>query len=87
MNKERNEEARREALRFVACRNLLAHALPAVRRGVNREGFDFTDEEILSALGLLVGLGLVIDRVDALGSSKYYQVTASGMLTCERDLL
>ena len=84
--KVRNEEARREVLGFLAVRNLLAHSLPAVRRGVNRAGFDFNEEEIASALGVLIGLGLAIDRVDPLGSSKYYQATASGVIAHERNL-
>jgi DNA-binding PadR family transcriptional regulator len=80
----RKEEARVEVLRFLAERDRLAHSPDAIRRGVNREGFDFKKDEILSALELLSGLGLVIARIESLGASKYYQATAQGVLEHER---
>lgn len=80
----RKEDARREVLRFLAARDRLAHSPDAIRRGVNREGFDFKKDEILSALELLSGLGLILARIETLGSSKYYQVTAQGTLEHER---
>lgn len=80
----RKEEARREVLRFLATRHLLAHSLGAIRSGVNREGFDFGKSEILSAVELLTGLGLAVAKVEPLGASKYYQATAQGVLEQER---
>ena len=81
----RREEARRECLRFLASRHLLAHSPRAIRSGVNREGFDFGKEDILSALEILCGLGLAIVKIDHLGSSKYYQATSQGVLEQERS--
>lgn len=83
-NQERHEDSRREVLRFLTSRHLLAHSPRAVRTGVNREGFDFGKDEILSALEILCGLGLVIAKFEQLGSSKYYQATAQGVIEQER---
>lgn len=80
----RREESRREVLRFLAERNLLAHTAQAIRSGVNREGFDFSKEEILGALQGLESGKYVSAQFDPLGSSKTYQVTLEGSLLHER---
>lgn len=84
-NSERREEARREVLRFLAERNLLAHSPQAIRSGVNREGFNFAKDEILGAIQSLESGSYLSERVDPLGSSKTYQVTLSGTLLHERN--
>lgn len=84
-DQSRKEDCRREALRFLATRHLLAHSPDAIRRGVNREGFDFQKDEILSSIEILCGLGLAISKVETLGSSRYYQATAQGVLEHERQ--
>ncbi len=83
--KERREEARREVLRFLAERNLLSHSPQAIRSGVNREGFDFSKDEILGAIQSLESGCYLGVRVDPLGSSKTYQVTLAGTLLHERN--
>lgn len=80
----RNEEARRECLRFLAARNLLAHSPSAIRLGVNREGFNFTEPEVLAALQSLVSGGYATPVVGALGASLTYQATLEGSLLIER---
>jgi hypothetical protein len=84
-NSERREEARREVLRFLADRNLLAHSPQAIRSGVNREGFDFAKDEILGALQSLESGKYISVHVDPLGSTKTYQATLEGTLLQERS--
>lgn len=81
----RREEARRECLRFLASRNLLAHSPRAIRNGVNREGFDFSEAEILGALQGLASGGYAMARTSVLGSSQTYQATLEGQLLHERN--
>lgn len=83
-DQSRREDCRREVLRFLAERHLLAHAPRAVRNGVNRQGANYSKDEILSALDLLVGLDLVKSEPDPLGATRYFQATASGVLQNER---
>jgi hypothetical protein len=85
MNLGRREDARREVLGFLAARNLLACRAGAIRSGVNREGFDFSDDEILGALQSLVSGGYVAGLVEPLGSTMAYQATLSGTLLAERS--
>jgi hypothetical protein len=80
----RREEARREVLRFLAERNLLAHSPAAIRNGVNRAGFDFSEEETLSALQSLVSGQFAREVRGALGASTTYQATLEGELLIER---
>lgn len=80
----RKEDARRETLRFLAERHQLAHEVSAVRRGVNRAGFDFDDTEILAALDILIGLGLVQGIRAPLGATFTFKATAKGVLEHER---
>lgn len=80
----RREEARREVLRFLAERNLLAHSPAAIRNGVNREGFNFSDEETLSALQSLVSGQYAREIRGPLGASTTYQATLEGCLLIER---
>jgi hypothetical protein len=82
---QRNESARRETLRFLCDRSLLAHTPAAIRNGVNREGFDFAKDEILGALDVLRGLSLIEAITEPLGSSRVYKATAAGVLHHERN--
>lgn len=80
----RKEECRHAVLDFLAERPRLAHCVSAIRRGVNRIGNDFKDEEIAEAAELLTGLKLAECKLDALGSTRYYQATSEGVIQSER---
>lgn len=82
---ERREECRREALRFLADRQVLAHHPHAIRRGLNvGHEHDFTAAEIGAALGFLDSSGLVKSIPHKLGATLYYQATGAGVLAHER---
>lgn len=80
----RKEEARHGALAFLAERPAVSHSVAAIRRGVNREGGDFSEPEIREAAELLAGLELAEVTPDPLGSTRYYKATAAGVLAHER---
>lgn len=82
---ERREECRREALRFLADRQVVAHHPKAIRRGLNvGHEHDFTDDEVEAALGFLESAGLVKVVHEPLGATRHYQATAAGVLQHER---
>jgi hypothetical protein len=81
---ERKEVCREEVVRFLAERSRLKHAADAVRRGVNRGGFDFSEEEILAALQFTQGMNLVAATPHQLGATAFFQITAAGTLAFER---
>lgn len=79
------EDLRHMALEFLAVRSTGAFNLRQIRRGVEREAaFKFTDEELVGALQLLLGLKLVSQTPDTLGSTLYWQATSEGVLHYER---
>ena len=82
---ERHEDCRRETLRFLADRQVVAHHPKTVRRRIN-EGHehDFTDQEVESALAFLSSAGFVTGIVNPLGATLHYQATAAGVLAHER---
>ncbi len=80
----RKEECRHATLAFLADRPVVSHSVIAIRRGVNREGGDFAEQEIREGVELLVGLALAKDVPDPLGSTRYYQASAAGVLAHER---
>lgn len=81
----RKEMCRHDGLQYLAERPRLRFDAVMVRRGVNRAGGDFTDEEMREALEFLTGLDHVRAEPDGLGSTLYYQVTSSGILFAERS--
>jgi hypothetical protein len=81
---ERREVCREEVVRFLAERSQLKHAADAVRRGINRNGFDFTVEEVAAALQFTGSMNLVSAKPHGMGATLYYQITAAGTLACER---
>lgn len=81
----RRETCRREVLAFLADRPAVAHHPGAIRRRLNTvEQADYTLEEIEAALVFLVSQGFSSTERDALGATKYYQVTGAGTLHHER---
>ena len=80
----RKEECRHAVLAHLAQRPRLAFPVDAITRSANRNGGDFTQEEIAEASELLVGLTLASVDADPLGSTRYYKVTGAGVLHYER---
>ena len=79
----RAEECRYETRHYLATRSTLALDAGSIQRGLART-FDFSLAEVEAALVLLVGLNQVQVNPAALGSTKYYQITALGTLAEER---
>ncbi|MDD3887054.1 MAG: hypothetical protein PHI35_09285 [Victivallaceae bacterium] len=82
---KRREDCRREVLRFLALRQQLFHEAEAIRRRLNRDGADFTLDEVNAALAFLVSLENVKVNPDPLGATPHYQATAQGVLFNERN--
>jgi hypothetical protein len=82
---ERREECRRETLRFLAERQIVAHHVKTIRRRLNDgHEHDFTDAEVEAALAFLVSDERAHRIPDPMGSTPYFQATAAGVLAHER---
>lgn len=81
---ERKEECRREVLRYLAHRSVLAFRAETIRNALHRE-FNFTIEEITAALEFERGADRVSVEPHSQGATKYYRVTAEGILFDERN--
>lgn len=80
---QRREDCRREVLAYLATRAAVALGVPSVKRGLSAE-WDFTEYEVLHAAQFLMSDGLIVEHVEKLGSSRYYQITANGIRAHER---
>jgi hypothetical protein len=76
---ERKEECRREALRFLANRSVLAFRAETVLLKLNKE-HDFTIEEVKAALEFERGAGRISLLPNKQGADRFYKVTTEGML-------
>ena len=82
---ERREECRAAVLAFLAPRQATAHHPQSIRRRLAAgHEHDFSLDEITAALAFLESAGLVRGLADALGATRYYQITAAGVLAHER---
>jgi len=85
---ERREECRRDVLAFLAVRQAVASHPKTILRGLNAgHEHDYALDEISAALAFLTATEppLVAGLVEKLGATKYYQATAAGVLTHERQ--
>lgn len=79
---------RRAVREVLAGRPGIALPFAGVRRRLEQAvlvDFIFSDGEMRSALALLNGLGQIKASHDPLGSTEYYQATATGILAFERN--
>jgi hypothetical protein len=84
---ERREDCRRHVLRFLAERPAGAHHAKTVRQKLNAgHEADYELEEIVSALAFLTSTepARVKEIPAPMGSTKYFQATAAGVLAHER---
>ena len=81
---ERREECRREVLRYCANRSVLAFRAETIRNALHRE-FNFTLEEIISALEFEHGAARLNVEPHSQGATKFYRVTSEGILFNERN--
>lgn len=79
----RAEECRYEVRHHLATRSTLAQDAATIHRALSRR-HDYTLAEVESALSFLVSLGHAVVRDAALGSTRYYQISAAGQLADER---
>ena len=83
MSTLQKEELRRTCLAWLAARLSLAFNVSSIQRGVNRE-MPCTVEEVADAMVFLNGMGLTHEVPNKLGGTKYYQISAEGILAYER---
>lgn len=84
-DKTRNEEIRHAVLDHLYLRQLVSQSAPTIRRNLSREITRVTDEEVEAACKVLVGLGHLVAESDDLGSTAYYQISATGIIHYERS--
>lgn len=81
------QELRHAAMEYLYARPLGAFPANSVHYMMSRRrllGFDFTADDAMQALAMLVGLGLAKQIPDPLGGEMCYQITAAGQLARER---
>jgi hypothetical protein len=83
MNPDQKEELRRLCLRFLAARSAAAFNCVSVHQTVRRE-MACTEEEVEEQLIFLRSSGLADEVPNRMGSRKYYQANAAGVLAFER---
>ncbi len=84
-DQQRREECRKEVRGWLANRQRLAFTNETIRRRVNAEGNDFSQEQINDALVFLVGRKHVAMTPDGDGATPHYQATSEGVLAAERE--
>ncbi len=81
-----NEDLRHLALEALVLRYRDRLPLRALRRVVESESaFSFDEAQLVAALEFLRDLGHVRVEIDPLGSTRYWQATAQGVLHWERE--
>lgn len=78
------EELRHVTRSVLYDRQRTAHPAASVLRHLRAAGYDADLEDAEAALGFLANLGLVTCQPDPLGSTRYYQLNAEGILAHER---
>ncbi|MBB5351074.1 hypothetical protein HNR46_001308 [Haloferula luteola] len=79
----RREECRHAVRGHLYARQAISQSATTIRRGLARE-YDFTLSEVEAAAEFLTGLEQLSVTPDALGGSRYYRITAIGILAEER---
>jgi hypothetical protein len=83
-DQERLEEIRYAVRAHLYDRQGVSQSAGTIRRNLSREIRDLTDAEIEDACRLLVDLDQVAIDTSELGSTRYYRITAAGILAHER---
>lgn len=81
------EMLRKVLLKFLAERFRLAFAPSQIASLIGRRGmidFEIDVEDIEQALVVVMGLGLVEEVTEEMGATKYYKITAKGVIENER---
>lgn len=81
------ELLRKILLKFLAERFRLAFSPDQICGLITRRGmvdFEIDVDDILQALVIVKGLGLVEEITEELGATKYYKITAKGVIENER---
>ena len=87
LTQPQREELRHAVREQLAAASTVALTAAMIQRRVERArmiDFPFTEQDVTEALVLLIGLGQAKETPDPLGATKYYQVTAAGVLAQER---
>ncbi len=83
MNSDQKEELRRIVLGFMAKRSACAFNAVSVHAGARRD-MPCTEQEVEETLLFLKSSGFLDEVPNKLGSRRYYQANASGILAHER---
>jgi hypothetical protein len=87
MDAQEKEDLRHAILKVVADRHPAALPVRAISRHAAREvGFAFRDEDAEAQCLFLVGMHLLAQAPDPLGSTKYFSATPQGVLARERGM-
>lgn len=87
MDQEQRENLRKEVLLCLAVRHPLAFTHGNITERIRRRrllDFQFTQDDVAQALGLLQDLELVSSETDPLGATKYWKASGKGVLEAER---
>lgn len=80
------ESLRTDTLAWLADRSLLAHHPKAIHRGLTQGGIAaYSLDEVEAALAFLASCGYVTSETPPMGATKYYRITAEGILAHERS--
>jgi DNA-binding PadR family transcriptional regulator len=83
MSPDQKEELRRLVLGYLARRAACAYNCVSVHQGIRRD-MPCTEEEAEETLHFLKSSGLLDEVENKLGSRRYYQANAKGILAWER---
>lgn len=81
------EALRHQALEYLAGRHPLTWTQKQIAQGLKMRGmvdFDFGQDDLGSAIAVLIDKGLVRKTDDSLGSTAYFEATADGLIEWER---
>lgn len=87
LSQTEREELRYALRELMVATSSVALTAEMIKRRLNLDRmllFEFSDRDLLEALGLLKGLGQLSATPDGLGATLYYQITATGVLAHER---
>ncbi|HPA21465.1 MAG TPA: hypothetical protein PLU30_27235 [Verrucomicrobiae bacterium] len=82
---DHREEVRRQVRAMLAGRPSTAHRASYVRHRINSDtGERYTDDEVDAAISFLQKAGQIEFEEESLGATKYWKITAAGILAHER---
>lgn len=79
------EEVRHAVRTYLYDRQRAAQTIATITRNLRRDGTQCDEDDVEIALAFLTGMDQVAETPDPLGSTKYFKLTATGILDHERS--